>query len=477
MGDIIHGDIETDCREIATQLAIDSVVLYISSTNGKTILGTSLEVDKPNTRVHTILYLEEFTRGGAEPETLNEEKIFSFFQRVKSVISELGYTIQIAESESYFWYFINGVSSQNEILKKAPSMKLTSPIIIYSVGRMLYNTQVVCSSKSSKCAVEYLLLLQKLCLPILDCGYSFAIAKSAVKGVDVTVAMDNDHSFSSDIDIDNGVISSNHEYANYYSNAGVRYYSKTNIIRQGKSKHIDNSSKLSLSTWAVSQEAEMIRRENPDKSNFESYYNFLNAESITYDTNVVDIPKPVVPVIIEEPEVNKKRGLFKKKSSATKTIAESEDVLSKKENSESVPKSNGRQTRRNARKASKQAKIAEKERKHKSKVKAKNDKKTAKSRNKAIKEFSKQKKRKSKLKWLVIILIVLIIIAGLVVFAIYNKESLSETISEVGSSIYYKFTTFIFDTVVSFISSTDAVYDVADVSITNEVSPTPPIFE
>lgn len=488
MGDLIYGDIGADCRTLATKLTSGSVALYVSFENGKTILGTSLDVVKPNTRVHTILCFEEMPWTNNKPEALTETQVFEFFQRVNDTISKLGYSVSIAESEIYYWYFLNGITN-NTNDKKIPSSTIPSNVVTHTIGRMLYNKPVICTSNTPEKTTEYLTSLFKTVQPILKQGYSFTVSKFILRDIDVTIMIGNSSYSHADVDIDTRAVSQKAESTKYYSESGTQYYTLIKANGANKQKLASLASKAELSTWAIKQSMAKFKKGKSARSNVEEYTKFLNAESIPCDPELLKITDPV--------SSSKSRN----KNNKRKNTSQSNNIIENKNNcvnngektTDDIPvekfflfawldkclykvkqsRQDKRRSKQETKQANKDAKISKKNEKSKGhkekkqvesnnkttksskktaaqdvvvdthsnekinsskntdkekstakKKSSKKNKKTKKSKNKKPK---KERSKKSKLKWVLLILVVLVIIASLMGFAVMNKQFISET--------------------------------------------------
>jgi hypothetical protein len=284
LGNLISGDDIINSSQIVKTLTACSTSFYLSYENRKTIIGTTLDVQKSQTRVHTVVFLQEINWKGENPGAISRQNIDVFFKAVFLKLGELDYYIKNISSYTFNSYLTALQQEKNTV--KHDSHACPKQIVNYTIGRLLYGKKVLCTSADPQISISYLSDLTQTYESFLKYGYSFAITKFAIKDCDVSILIDTKLSCVN-FDVDSGNIYDDSNKLNHYlaySELIAKKYSKLS------SSFPLSSNKASLPSDITKLLIEKKLLTNKEKR--EEYIQFLNSESISFDQQLLETAAP-----------------------------------------------------------------------------------------------------------------------------------------------------------------------------------------
>ena len=159
LDNLISGDDIINSSQIVKTLTSCSTTFYLSYKNRKTILGTTLDVQKSQTRVHTVVFLQEINWKGENPGAISRQNIDDFFKAVFLKLGELDYSINNVLSYTFNSYLTALQQEKNTL--KHDSHTCPKQIVNYTFGRLLYGKKVLCTSADPQISLSYLSTLTK----------------------------------------------------------------------------------------------------------------------------------------------------------------------------------------------------------------------------------------------------------------------------------------------------------------------------
>jgi len=279
LGNLINGDDIINSSEIVKTLTACSTVFYLSCKNGKTIFGTTLDVQKFQTREHTVVFLQETNWINGKPRAVRSEKITDFFKEVVLKLHELEYSIERISSDTFNSY-LTELELENKTVMPLPDSP-PPQIVKYTIGRLLYGKTVLCTSVHPQIAISYLSTLTQDYESFLKYGYTFAITKFAIKESDVNILIDS-KALHVNFNIDSGnIYDGSDKISNYLD------YSKLVAEKRVKFSFPPSSNKASLPSGMIKYIME--KKIVLNKSERDKYAQFLNSESVSYDPQLLNI--------------------------------------------------------------------------------------------------------------------------------------------------------------------------------------------
>ena len=277
MGDLIQSSDERmrnrEFEELPKTLSSCSTVLYVSYQAGKTIFGTTLDVQKQQTREHTIVYLQESEWVGGKPKVIRLEDVRAFFVNATSTLKDLGY--EILTEDGFTRYLSSSIPNFRGIIGNPAYSALSE----YTAGNLLYHKPITCSTNKPENAFTFISDVIALYQYYLKFGCSFAITKFAVRDCDVSVLTDGDSAHTS-LNLDTGDSVSSFEQTYY-----VRTW-QTFSKPEAKRSISSQPSRVSLSSRIVEKMFSSLYVESGGQELI-SYHQFLVGEKIPVSNEVL----------------------------------------------------------------------------------------------------------------------------------------------------------------------------------------------
>ena len=277
MGDLIQssddGMRSRVSEDLAKNLSSSSTALYVSYHAGKTLLGTTLDVQKQQTRQHTIVYLQETDWVGGRPGLLRLKDVWEFFSNAQTTLTNLGYELLVSDR---FTTYLSSVQSGTGIL----SSSRFSALADYTAGNLLYHKRVTCSTNSPENAFSIISAIVVSYQYYLKFGCSFAITKFAVRDCDVSVLTDGESAHAT-LNLDSPVSGLDFEHSYYIKT--WQQFSKPEMKRSISSQ----PSRASLSSQVVEKMFSSLYVESGSLE-IVPYHDFLVSENIHVSSAVLD---------------------------------------------------------------------------------------------------------------------------------------------------------------------------------------------
>lgn len=278
-------------KDVANIIHEKEAAFYLSYKNGKTLVGTIFKTHD-TTRVHDTVYLEE-RDWVLNPNPFGVIEVREFFKQAAGRVETCGYVVDDIASNLFKhyldeYYLKPGNRQDTRLSQEVETCRMSNcdvkdisvPIVNLTLGRLYYGQQVVAKANNPDIAIAYVCAVTEALRDYLKYGYSFAISLSKIDGLDVQVSI-SEGMVSSQIDLESMELTGNVASLPYFENAVkvLKTTSKKDLI----------SAKITRETmpgWFIRQT--LNSRGIMPKPEREKYRDFLNAESIQYDSKIFD---------------------------------------------------------------------------------------------------------------------------------------------------------------------------------------------